>query len=802
MAIDLVAVLRLDDQMTKNLNQAALAASAGFAAIGAAAIASINQFVDFDTAIRKTGAIAGANANELNLLSEAALDLGASTSKSATEVANAMTELAAGGMDVNSVLGAMPGIIAASEASGESLAVASETVAAALNMWSMEAEESAHVADVLAMAANMSAAGIMDMSYAFKYAGAPAAALGISLEETAAAIGLMTNNGIDGSSAGTALRAALFALLNPSKENEKAMKALGFTLTDSAGEMKSISEIIRDMITATNGMTDAQKTATVASLVGTEASTGFLALMKSGPAEIDKMTAALENSGGAAAETAKQMMGGIGGAIEEMKGAIETLAIRVGERLAPAIETFARLVAGMDFTPFINMVGLIGDAAGYVAKIISDNWSTIVKTLKPLVVIAGAIATSFLLIGGAAAIFVALSTAIAFISGPVAAVALGVGVLVGAFVAFYDKMTPIKDFIETFKQVLDGGMFTGILERDQNAVALAVKLGNGVKNAFEKVSDFIATFKQLVSGGMMTGILERDEGAVAMAVNIFNALKNAFNTVSSFIQEKIVQLTPAFLSLKETLGQVWTTISDIFANAWSIIGPILGGLWDLLQIVGSAAVILFNNILVPALGFVSQLFSTLWAIAQPILTLLSGLFEVLGAVIKWVWDNVLAPLVEFIATGFKNAFDNLSEALEIVAGWFDKISGFANDAKDKLGEFAEFIAGIQLPDWLRNGISTTVSFVGEVIGSKPNGSHYHGLDSVPYDGYTARLHRGETVLTAQEAQTYREAKSSATGGGGGVTITGNTFHVRQESDIEAIAYELAQLLEKERLQHG
>lgn len=192
MAIDLLAVLRLDDQMTSSLKSAAGAATVGFAAITAAAAVSVKQFVDFDTAIRKTGAIAGANAAELEMMSEAALDLGQSSSKGATEVANAMTDLAAAGFEVNDVLGAMPGIIAASEASGESLAVASDTVASALNIWGLEAEKSTHIADVLAMAANVSAAGIQDLGYAFKYAGAPAAALGVTLEETAAAIGIMS----------------------------------------------------------------------------------------------------------------------------------------------------------------------------------------------------------------------------------------------------------------------------------------------------------------------------------------------------------------------------------------------------------------------------------------------------------------------------------------------------------------------------------------------------------------------------------------------------------------------------------
>lgn len=171
--------------MAKGFGGAALAIGAG---LGFA----VNQAADFDTQIRKAGAIAGASAKELDAMKASALDLGATTSESASSVANAMTEMAAKGFTANQTIAAMPGIIAAAEASGEDLALAADTVSSALNIWGLEAAESSRVADVLAMSANVSAAGIDDLGYVLKYAGGPAAALGISLEEVAAAAGIMT----------------------------------------------------------------------------------------------------------------------------------------------------------------------------------------------------------------------------------------------------------------------------------------------------------------------------------------------------------------------------------------------------------------------------------------------------------------------------------------------------------------------------------------------------------------------------------------------------------------------------------
>jgi len=134
---------------------------AGAAGLGMA----VNTAADFDSEMRKAGAIAGANTEEFEAMKQAAIDLGANTSKSASEVAVAMTELAARGFDANQTIAAMPGIISAAEASGEDLAMTSDTVASALNIWGLEAGEAGRVADILAESANSTAAGIEDMQY-------------------------------------------------------------------------------------------------------------------------------------------------------------------------------------------------------------------------------------------------------------------------------------------------------------------------------------------------------------------------------------------------------------------------------------------------------------------------------------------------------------------------------------------------------------------------------------------------------------------------------------------------------------
>lgn len=410
---------------------------------------------------------------------------------------------------------------------------------------------------------------------------------------------------------------------------------------------------------------------------------------------------------------------------------------------------FYRRLSGMfDSDSASKFADKLGNGLNYaLTKAISiGEW--LWKWKQPISYIVGGItaaASAFMIIG-----------TLSLLANPLALITAGIAGAAVGFKALYDNS-------ESFRGVIDG-----------------------IKS---KVSELWSAFKTGGTGGLLNSLF--GEGTAEKVASIVDKVKTKFG-----------ELKGGFTIVKDALAQGWTVISDVFSNAWTLIQPILSGIWSMLKVVGEYATIAFNNIIAPALSFVMQLFSTLWAIAKPILTMIGGLFEVLGAVVTVVWKNILAPLMEFVTTAFSNAFNNLSGVLEIVAGWFDTLGRWANTAKGYLSDFASVIAGIKLPDWVTSGISTVVTTVSKAIGAGTvDGSHYSGLDSVPFDGYVAKLHKNEKILPAKEAKEYRAAKANG-GFGGGVTISGNTFNVRQESDIEKIAYQLAKLIERERLQIG
>lgn len=660
-----------------------------------------------------------------------------------------MAELAAKGFDANQTIAAMPGIIAASEASGESLAIAADTVSAALNIWSLEAAEAGHVADVLAMAANVSAAGIEDLQQAFKYAGAPAAALGISMEEVAASIGIMTDSGIAGGSAGTSLRASLLALNNPAKAQAKIMNKLGFSITDSAGEAKSLSQIVGELAASTKDMTDADKVATVAKLVGTEAVSGFLALMKAGPAHIDKMTNALENSDGAAAETAAKMMAGIGGALEALGGAIDSFALRIGDKLAPYITLLANKLSDVDIMPFISGFNKAVDVAESFARAIAGGWGAIKGVVMPIIkalVTFGAVVVALSL---GISTFAAIGTAIAFLISPLGLVALAITALVLGFQAAYKHSEPFRKAVDKIVGTVKGlfNLLTG------GSSDLLEKLGF-TPEMISKITEFVAGIKTTVAG-------------------FVSHLKAKW----AEIQPSISMLVESFIGLKDSAIGVFMTL-------WGTLQPIFGAMGVAFSIIADIAVLAFNSIIAPAIRFVITMFQSLWVVVGPILELLGALIGTTFAILKVIWDTILKPLATWLLGTFVTVFEAMQKQLATATenfGWLgDKISGVVDWFKG----VTDAVKNFKVPNWLSKlGGGGTVKFEETTTEAKGK-SNYHGIDYVPRDGYQATLHKGESVVTAQA---NRESKQ---GGGFGVSITGNTFNVRKESDIDDIANQL------------
>ena len=312
------------------------------AAVGAVGVKS---FMDFDATITAAGVKAGATAEEVEQMRDVAGKLGAEFPISAKDAAAGMDRLAAGGFDAQQAMGALPAIIEASVASGEDLAATSDVVTSALDIWNMRtgdvAANSTHVADVIQATANASKMGMQEFGLAVQYAGAPAATLGVSIEELGAAMGVMANNSIEASTIGTSLRATFSRLASPPKTAAMAIDQLGLTVKDQNGNFVGLNNVVDQLREKMTGLSDTEQVAYAKMLAGEDAYSGLLALIRTSPEAYAQVADAINNSAGSSHAAFEKMNNTLKGSIDQLKGAAESAAISIGQALAPQLRGLA-----------------------------------------------------------------------------------------------------------------------------------------------------------------------------------------------------------------------------------------------------------------------------------------------------------------------------------------------------------------------------------------------------------------------------------------------------------------------------
>jgi TP901 family phage tail tape measure protein len=296
---------------------------------------AIRQFAAFDDAIRATAAVSQASGRELQMLNDKARDLGATTSFTAIEVANLMTELGRAGFKPDEINAMTAAVLDLARATGSDATLASGIMAATLRQFGLGAAEATRAADVLTKTANSTFNTVESLGEALKYAGPVAKSLGLSLEDTSAILGILGNVGIKGSEAGTALRR--LSVIS-SASGKKLQELFGVTNTDAAGNLKPLVQILDEINTATATMPVAERTKRMAEAFGLLGITSANVLSTTAGGVTD-LAAQLRKAEGTAAKAAKEMDAGLGGAFRIALSAIEGTALALGDALAPSLIT-------------------------------------------------------------------------------------------------------------------------------------------------------------------------------------------------------------------------------------------------------------------------------------------------------------------------------------------------------------------------------------------------------------------------------------------------------------------------------
>lgn len=648
---------------------------------------------DFEAQMSRVKAISGATGDTFEQMKQQAIDLGAKTAFSAKESAAGMENLASAGFSAQEIMKAMPGLLDLAAVSGGDVALASENTATALRGFGLEASEAGHVADVFARAAADTNAEVGDMGEALKYVAPVANSMGISLEETAAAIGIMSDAGIKGSQAGTTLRGALSRLARPTKAMQDTMDNLGVSFYDADGKMKPLKTQVELLKKAFEGLTPEQQQNALVTLYGQESLSGMMALIDKGPDSLGKLTKSLKDSDGAADDMARTMQDNMNSSIEQMFGAFESAAIVIQKILAPSIKKVADAISGL------------------VEKFVSAPESTqklvvaigaIVAAIGPLIFMIGSVIiwinrvkVAFKALSESSKLFSGLSKAMGLLTNPVFLVIAAVALLVVGFIYLWNTSEDFRNF------------WIGLWEGIKSAVSSAVEW---IQNAWKSTGEWFNNLWKSIKEGadnVWTTIQEAPGKAADWIKNKWTETKEFFSSIWDGIKEAassawegIVNiLAPYVIAIKN----VFQPMIDFFTNLWSQIGSIAGSAWEIIKTAVMGPILLLIDLITGNFNQLkedaSMLWTTLTTNIQNIITTfvdivvgyytslkdtVINIWNVLASTIKDVWNSFTTWIKETtnnIVNSIKQGWSNLKQ------GTIDLFNNMIQGAKDLWNSF-------------------------------------------------------------------------------------------------------------------
>jgi len=614
----------------------------------AAGGASINMAGDFEQSLNILGSVSSATADQMAQLSQKARELGqdaALPGVSAADAANAMTELAKAGLDVNNVLGASKGVLSLAKAGQVDAAFAANVTAQALNAFSLEGKEANRVADLLAGGANASTASVEGMALGLSQVGAGAKSMGVNIQDTVTALSLFSNAGIQGSDAGTSLKAMFQQLANPTKESSELMKQLGLDFFDAKGNFIGIAATADSLQDKLGKLTVEQRNQALATIFGSDASRVAGVLASQGAEGFNKLAESVTKQG-AATDLAAAQNSGFNGALDNFRSTLETMGTDLGTKVLPPLTDFLTVLTSqlpgalqwvIDNGQTLTIV-IGGLAAAFATIRLAGMISDFMNATKTLVWIAKNTAelakqggiwvfnTAKLVAHGIAMAAVRTATAlwtaaqwalnVALNANPISLIIIAIVALIAAIVLLWNNS-------ETFRNIV-----TGVFQ--------------AVWNAIKAVWDWISNNWPLLLA-ILTGPIGL---AVLWIINNWETVKAAFALAWEFIK------------------QVWSNVVGWFGSVWNGIVSIFSGVGTWFANMFTGAVNAIRN----AWGGITGFFQGIW-------NAITSIFGSIGAAVSNGIVGAVKGVVNGILSGAENIVNGFVGAINGVIGTINKIPG-------------------------------------------------------------------------------------------------------------------------------
>lgn len=324
----------------------AIGASAG---AGYAAGRFLAPAVGFDEEMSRVGALTRLDKGDEQFatLRAQAKKLGAETAFTTRDAASGQAFLAMAGFTPQSIQAALPGVLNMALAGGMDLGESADIGSNILTQFKLSSDQMDRVGDTLTAAFTRTNTDLRALGDTMKYAGPVAANLGISLEEASAMAGMLANNGLRGSDAGTAMRSSLSRLASPPKQAASALQELGVAVADANGKMRPMETVLLDLFKATQKYGQVDQVSFFKNIAGEEAFVGLQTLVQAaGSGELQKLTKELQGAAGESATVAKKMADNLGGDLKELDSAWEAFRIQIEELADGALRKLTQALSG------------------------------------------------------------------------------------------------------------------------------------------------------------------------------------------------------------------------------------------------------------------------------------------------------------------------------------------------------------------------------------------------------------------------------------------------------------------------
>lgn len=733
-----------------NAGKKLLPVTAAVTGLGTASVTTAANFESSMSQVQATMGITkdsmstldGQSVNTMDALSNLAKEMGASTAFSATECAEALNYLALAGYSTQEMADTLPTVLNLAAAGGIELASASDMVTDAMSALGMETAEADTMVDQMAKTASTTNTSVAQLGEGILTIGATAKSVKGGTAELNTALGILANNGIKGAEGGTHLRNIILSLQNPTDKAAAQMEALGVSVYDSEGNMRSMNDILGDLNTSMEGMTSEDKANIISTIFNKTDLSSVNALLANTGSTWDSLQSSIENSAGAAQQMADTQLDNLQGQLTLLKSALEGLAISFGQLLMPALKSIVGAVQKVvdwlnsldeGTKKVIVTVALVAGALGPVLIVVGKVISAVGTIMTIVPKIAGVINT-------VKTAFMALNATM--LANPIVLIVAAIVALIAIFVVLWNKCEGfrnfwkglwegIKNIVSTVVEALKG-FFTGVIDFVKNNwQGLLLMLVNPFAGAFKLLYDNCEGFRNFINGilekiktaltnawtAITTGIQTAWNAISSFFTTIWEGIKNIFSTVLEAIKTAITTYINAY---KTVITTVFNAIKTVVTTVWNAIKTAIDTVLNAIKTAMTTAWNAIKTTVTTVVNAIKTVITTVW---NAIKTAITTVMNTIKSTISSIWNGIkstISGIVNGIKSTVSTVFNNMLSAIKSTVG---KI---ASSIKSGFQTAISFITSLpsQALQWgkdmimgIVNGIKSCINAVGDAVKS-------------------------------------------------------------------------------------